>query len=142
MVPVIRCLAWLAAQLSELHGLKAIVWNAARTICAPTYFHDSVMSWIGGGPFPGFGLTALVLQDDGAMISEGLSLFTGQELRLDPALASDRSEGAKIALRLLHWMVENGKIEESMSLTGPTGETLVLEPVKEQRIVNVWKGSR
>ncbi|GAA0278125.1 hypothetical protein GCM10009127_18810 [Alteraurantiacibacter aestuarii] len=142
MIPVIRCLAWLAAQMSGLPGLKAIVWNAARTTCEPAYFHESVMRWISGGPFPGFGLTALVPQPDGAMISEGLTLFTGQELRLDRELASDKPQGAKVALRLIHWLVENGRIEQTMSLTGPSGETLVLEPVHEQGIVNVWRGSR
>ena len=142
MVPVLRCLAWLATQLAELEHLRAIVWKPARTICSPEYYRDTVGRWIGGGAFPGLGLTALVLQPDGSMISEGLALFTGQELRLDASLAEDKSEGAKVAVRLLHWLVENGKVDQSMSLTGPSGETLVLEPQPEQGMVRVWRGSR
>jgi len=38
--------------------------------------------------------------------------------------------------------VESGKIEETMSLNGPTGDTLVLEPHEDGGIVSVWRGSR
>ena len=141
MVPVIRCMAWLAALLSELPGVQAVVWNPARTTCSPAYFRDAVMRWIGGGPFPGLGLTGLIPQPDGSLLSEGLTLFTGQELRVAADLAQDPSEGAKIALRMLHWLVENGRVEENLSLTGPSGETLLLEPDGNLGIVRVWRGA-
>jgi len=142
MVPVLRCLAWLAAELSSLEHLRAIVWSPARTICGPTYFRDAVMRWIGGGAFPGLGLTALRPNTDGSLESEGLALFTGQELRLEPDHGHDQAQDAKVALRLLHWLVENGQVDQTMSLTGPMGETLLLEPRAEDGIVHVWRGSR
>ncbi len=141
MVPVIRCMAWLAAQLTELPGVQAVVWNPARTTCSPEYFRDAVMRWIGGGPFPSLGLTGLIPQPDGSLLSEGLTLFTGQELRIAASLAQDPSEGTKIALRMLHWLVENGRVEENLSLTGLYGETLLLEPDDNLAIVRVWKGA-
>ena len=76
------------------------------------------------------------------MRSEGLALFTGQELHVAPDIAQGGADGAKIALRMLHWLVENGRIRESMSLTGPSGETLLLEPDDKLGIVKVWRGSR
>ncbi len=142
MVPVVRSLAWLVVQLVELGNVQAINWSAASACSSPHYFCDSVMRWISGGAFPGLGLTALIPLADGSLQSEGLSLFTGQELRLDADLAPDRSEGAKIALRLLHWMVENGRIHKPISLTGPSGEPLLLEPIKEQGIVKARKGTQ
>ena len=142
MVPVLRCLAWLAAELASLENLQAIAWRPARTVCGPSYFRDVVMRWIGGGAFPGLGLTALVPQADGALVSEGLALFTGQELRLEAEPGTDQSQAAKVALRLLHWLVENGRVDQTMSLTGPSGETLLLEPRAEAGIVHVWRGSR
>ena len=142
MIPVLRCLAWLAGELCALDGLQAIQWSAARSLCGPAYFSEAVTRWIGGGAFPGLGLTALVWREDGAMQSEGLAMFTGQELVIDPAIACDRAQAAKLAVRMLHWLVENGKVEQSQSLTGPSGETLLLEPAREQGIVNLWKGSR
>jgi hypothetical protein len=142
MIPVIRCLAWLAAELATLDGLLGILWQPAHTVSAPAYFREGVTRWIGGGAFPGLGLTALVPQDDGSMISEGLALFTGQELVLDKAIAPDRAQAAKLAVRLLHWLVETGRIEQTQSLTGPSGETLMLEPDLQQGLVRVWSGSR
>lgn len=142
MVPVLRCLAWLAAELTGLEGLVAVAWRPARTICGPDYFRDAVTRWIAGGAFPGLGLTALVPQPDGALQSEGLSLFTGQELKLEPDPATDQQQAARVALRLLHWLVENGRVEQTVSLTGPSGETLLLEPDAEAGIVRVWRGSR
>ena len=58
----------------------------------------------------------------------------------DPAM--DQAQAGKVALRLLHWLVESGRVTETMSLTGPSGETLLLEPRPEQGIVCVWRGSR
>lgn len=142
MIPVLRCLAWLTAELAEIGQIKAIAWPPAGSVCEPAYFRESVTRWLGGGAFPGFGLTSLITQPDGSLRSRGLALFTGQELLLDADLAQDRTQGAKVALRLLHWLVESGKIEETMSLTGPTGDTLVLEPHEDEGIVSVWRGSR
>lgn len=142
LIPVVRCLAWLAAELSTLDGLAAVCWRSARSVCGPVYFHESIGRWLGGGAFPGLGLTALIACQDGSMASEGLALFTGQELHIDPRIAEDPAQAAKLAVRLLHWLVENGRLEESQSLIGPSGEALLLEPRREEGIVWVWRGSR
>lgn len=142
MVPVLRCLAWLAAEMAGLEHLRAIAWRPAHSICEPTYFQEVVTRWIGGGAFPGLGLTTLVPLANGSLRSEGLALFTGQELFLEADTAMDQATAGKVALRLLHWLVENGRVTETMSLTGPSGETLLLEPLPEQGFVRVWRGSR
>lgn len=142
MVPVLRRQAWLAAQLLALPGVQAVAWHAAESWCAPDYFRDSVLRWIAGGAFPGLGLTSLVPQPDGSMRSVGLTPFAGQELHLLPGLARDDAERAKIALRLLHWLVESGGFHERSTLTGPSGELLVLEPDTELGILNVRRDAR
>ncbi len=141
MFPVVRCLASLAAQLSNLEGVNAVAWHPARTFSAPDYFRRGVQSWIEGGAFPGLGLTALMTNPDGGMQTEGLVLFTGQELRLSPEMCADRAEAAKVALRLVNWLVEHGKIMQSFTFTGPSGETLELEPVDNFSILQVWRRS-
>ena len=141
MFPVVRCLALLAAQLSELDSIQAVAWHTARTFSAPDYFRRGVMNWIEGGVFPGLGLTALTTNPDGAMQTKGLSLFTSQELRLSPEMCADRTEAAKVALRLVNWLVEHGRIEQPFTFTGPAGETLELEPVDNFGIVQVWRRS-
>lgn len=142
MIPVIRCLAWLAGELATLEGMQGLVWKPARAVSSPAHFREGVSRWLGGGAFPGLGLTALVPMDDGTMVSEGLALFTGQELVVDRAIAEDRASAGKLAVRLLHWLVETGRIDHTQSLTGPSGETLMLEPDHHAGVVRVWRGSR
>ena len=137
MFPVLRCLAWLGALMADLPGVRAVAWHPARSYCEPEYFRTSVLRWIEGGVFPGLGLAALVPTADGGLQSEGLGLFIGQELRLSADLADDRAQGAKIALRLLNWLVENGRVVETSSMMGPSGQVLHLELEQNKQIIKV-----
>lgn len=139
MLPVVRMLAWLAAQLAKLPGTRAVAWHPARCWSAPHHFRDVVLRWIEGGVFPGFGLAAITPMADGGLQTEGLALFTGQELRIEPDMAADRAAAAKITLRLLHMLVENGWIDVAEQVTGPAGEKLRLEPSANGRFVRVWR---
>lgn len=140
LLPVVRGLALLAARLSELPGLQAIAWHPARCWSAPQHFHDSVTRWCEGGAFPALGLAGLRPTAEGGLQSEGLALFTGQELRLQRALTEDRAEAAKLAIRLLHWLVERGPLVEAEQLIGPDGEPLLLEPSGNGRFIAAWRG--
>lgn len=140
MPPVVRSLAQLGATLSALAAAEAIAWHPARTLCGPDYFREGVQRWIGGGVFPALGLTALAVAPDGGMQSEGLALFIGQELRLEPELMRDRAEGAKIGVRLIDYLVELGRIDHVRQIDGPDGQPLRLEPSTNGRFVRVWRG--
>lgn len=140
MLPVVRTLAWLSALLTGLPGVSAVAWHPARSWCAPAYYRDSVLRWIDGGVFPGLGLAALAPTADGGLQSQGLALFTGQEVRLEPELLEDRVAAAKIGLRLMHWMVENGRVDDTQVVPCPDGQPLRLEPAVNGRIVRVWRG--
>ena len=142
MFPVVRTLAMIAAQLVELDGVDAVAWHPARAVSDAGYFRRSVLRWIEGGAFPGLGLSALVPTDDGGLASEGLALFTGQELFLTPDVVSDKAEGAKIALRLLNWLVENGRVTEVLEFTGPSGEALRIEPTDDPGRVKLRRLTR
>ena len=136
MLPVVRGTAWLAARLAGLPKVQAVAWHPARTWSGPQHFRESVIRWVEGGAFPGLGLTALTPTPEGGLQSEGLALFTGQELRLERRLMADRAAGARLALRLLHWLVENGKLEGEAEVTGPSGEPLLLGPSASGRFVD------
>lgn len=136
MLPVVRGMAWLMARLAHMPFVQAVAWHPARTWCSPGHFSDSVIRWAEGGPFPGLGLTALAPTPEGGLQSEGLSLFTGQELRVEPQLVTDRAAGARLALRMLHWLVENGRLTDPVTLAGPGGEALVLDPSPSGRFVS------
>lgn len=140
MLPVTRGLASLAARLSELPGGAAVIWHPARCLSDAKPFRDGVQRWCKGGAFPGLGLVALAVEPDGALLSEGLTLFIGQELRIEPELALDREAAAtRLAVRLLHRLAENGRLQGPERVVGPDGTWLRLEPSANRRFVRVWK---
>lgn len=137
--PVVRALAGLAARLAGLPDIRAVAWHPAGSWCEPVYFRESVTRWLDGGVFPGLGLAAFEARPDGSIESRGLALFTGQEVRLDPTIAEDRAEATKTGLRLLHWLVDHGRLNGPDSVLGHDGRQLRLEPAASGRIVNVWR---
>ncbi len=141
MFPVVRCLAMLGALISQLPNIEAVAWHRARSFSEPVYFRTSVLGWIDGGAFPGLGLTSLAPTKAGGLQSEGLAIFTGQELELAPELVPDNAAGVKLALRLLHWMIEHGRVSQAQLLTGPLGEALRIEPLGTGGIVKVLRNA-
>lgn len=139
MAPVLRTLAWIAAQLTELRGVHAVAWQPARSWSHPRQFRDAVLNWVQGGAFPAFSLAALAPAPDGGLQSEGMALFTGQELRLEPELTSDRAEAGRQAVRLLHWLYEHGKVTGTEHATLSSGVNVRLEPSGNGRFVRAWK---
>jgi hypothetical protein len=140
MAPVTRTLAWLGASLASLDGVEAVAWHPARSWCAADFFREGVTRWIEGGVFPALGLTALAVAPDGGMQSEGLALFIGQELRIEPELTADKAGAAKIGVRLIDRLVEGGRVDAPQRLNGPDGLPLRLEPSANGRFVRVWRG--
>jgi hypothetical protein len=139
MPPLVRSMAWVAAILAALPGARAVAWHPARCWCAPQQFRESVLRWIEGGVFPAFSLAALAPTPDGGMQTEGLALFTGQELRLEAEVAENAAAGARLGLRLLHMLAEQGRVAAPETLTGPDGQRLRIEPSPNGRFVRVWK---
>ena len=140
ILPIIRSLAWLGAVLSQLEGIEAVCWHPARCWSAPNVYREAVLQWIEGGVFPGLILTSLHAMPDGGLQSEGLDVLTGQELRLEPDLAVDRATGAKLAVRLLDFLVVHGRVESADRVVGPDGTPLRLEPSGNGQFVRVWRG--
>ena len=141
MQPVVRALAGLTARLTGLSKTAAVVWHPARCWSLPHQFRDSVDRWLSGGVFPAFSLAALGPMPDGGMQSEGLSLFTGQELRLEPELLQDRAAGGRIGLRLLHWLAERGAIDGPEDFEIPDIAALRIEPSANGSFVRAWKAA-
>ena len=130
MVPVVRGCVALGAALAAQTDAVAVVWIPARSAMAPDYFAATIGDWLGGGAFPALGLTALVPGEAG-MASEGLAFFTGQEIDVR---ASEPVQASRIAVRLIHTLVDHGPLTAATSLTGPDGESLVAEPGDGSRV--------
>ena len=128
MLPVVRVLAGLGAQLAGLPGAVAVCWNPARCWMPTAYFCKVVDNWLAEGPFPALGLTSLERESDGSIVSVGLALLTGQELRFAPDAKLIPADIARIAVRLIHALIETGPLMSQHSFVGPDRETLLVTP--------------
>lgn len=141
LLPVVRVMTGVAAALLGLAEVRAVVWHPAATALEPTLFATAIDAWLAGGAFPALGLTALVRDPDGAVRSDGLSFFTGQELRVEPTCGKTPGDSGKIAIRLVHRLVGGEPVLSRQELAGPGGERLIAEPREGGRVVRVWRRS-
>lgn len=137
MLPVVRILAGLGAELARLPGVAAIHWHPSDCWMAVDYYRRVVGNWLQGGAFPALGLTSLQRGKDGAMVSAGLALLTGQELRFEPDRTLTPAAVARVAVRLIHSLIETGPVQHRYEAEGPEGEKLVIEPVRRGRQLRV-----
>ena len=137
LLPVVRMLAGLGVALSTLPGALAVCWGPAGTCMAPDYYQRVVGNWLAGGAFPALGLTMLHRTADGAMESRGLAFMTGQELRFEPDRRLVAAAVARIAMRLIHSLIESGPLTQPADFSGPDGERLRLEPIRNGRQLRV-----
>lgn len=141
MMPVVRTMCWLGAQLSELPGVKALAWHPAGSYISPPYFRSSIMHWLEDGPFPALGLMALKSTPDGGMQSVGMAFFTGQEIRIEPELADDRTVATRLAAMLIGKLLDEGRLDREKNTELPNGNRLLLQPSPNGRFVRVWPAS-
>lgn len=131
MQPVIRTLAGIGVRLCTLPGVLSAVWRPAQAWMTPVYFQKVVGKWLAGGPFPALGLTTLERAGDGAIYTRGLALMTGQELRFSPDARLGAADVARIAVRLVHALIDADPVVDAHQFTGPDGETIDVAPMAD-----------
>ena len=138
---IMKALCQVAAALGKrLAGLEAYLWPAANSLIAPELFRGSIERWVKVGVFPTPGLIVCRNEIDGALLSEGLAFFTGQELRLEPDLIDDPDIAVRLAARLVGMLVQRSKLTKAEEVIGPDGNMLRLKPSKNGRYIRVWRG--
>lgn len=139
LLPVMLTMAGLATHLVALAGVAAVAWHPARCAMAPEAFAAAITRWRKGGAFPALGLTALSCDGDGAVRSEGLAFFIGQELWIDPLIGENAAARGNIATRLINQLVGSHSIHHPFETTGPNGETISVVPAGNDGILRVWR---
>lgn len=138
LLPVVRALAGLAANLALNLPLAAVAWHASETWLEPRYFSRAVLSWLGGGTFPAPGLIALLPASGDGISSRGLAHFTGQEIQLAPAPGETQADTMKLAARAVDHLVRRGKLTRIEELRC-AGVSLLAEPSQFSDLVWVWR---
>ena len=137
MVPLVRVMLAIALAFTELPALRAVSWHPAATWIDPGYFGRIMANWLAGGPFPVLGLAAMAREPGGAVRSEGLRFFTGQEVRVEGHKGETTAETVKLAVRAADLLVRAGRLEEPQELTGPEGTRLLAAPSADGETVEL-----
>lgn len=127
LLPVVRTMLAIAANLALHLPVKVVCWRPAACWMDARYFARVTLTWLSGGAFPALGLTALRRRDDGLFASSGLAFFVGQELLLEPPPGEPAAETVKLGGRVIDHILRHGAVQETQTLPGPSGERLVLE---------------
>ncbi|WP_054109526.1 hypothetical protein [Novosphingobium sp. AAP83] len=113
LLPVIRVAAALTGCLAKIAQPRAICWVPARNAVAPELFNRAVQPWLEGGPFPAIALASLQANESGAIATTGLKFLIGQEFTLSGSPGTSREHLARVAVRLIDWLVAHGPIAEA-----------------------------
>ncbi len=113
LLPVIRVATALAASLANFVQPRAICWIPARNAIVPELFNRAVKPWLEGGPFPAIALASIHRNASGEMATTGLKFLIGQEFTLSGGSGTSREHLARVAVRLIDWLVAHGPITEA-----------------------------
>lgn len=139
MLPALRGLIGIGARLAAMPGVRAVCWSPAQTWIDPAFFTRVVDAWLDGGPFPALGLTMLVAQPNGALLSQGLGFLIGQELRMEPDRAVAQDAMAQLAIRLIDRLVEEGPLPEAREFAIDDHARLLAVPVDDGKELRVMR---
>lgn len=140
MPPVVRAMCEIAANLCRSLPVQAVSYEPPRTLMEPGYFMRTIESWLGGGPFPALGLTALIPASDGSVRSQGLSHFLGYEVQLQPAADDTPPETLRSGIRLVDHLVRFGVPGEPTTIELDGGESISIEPSRFGKLLLAWRG--
>jgi hypothetical protein len=139
-MPVMRAMMALAADLvRHFDDLAAVSWGPARSAIGRRFFESVTSAWLDGGPFPALGLTAFSEAPDGALQSVGLAFWTGQELRIEPPISTDKVAATRLGIRLVNHLVIAGPLADDDRIMAPDGTRLVLRLSRNRALVSVWR---
>lgn len=141
LMPVVRMMVGLAADLALQLPVTAVCWHPALSWMEPKYFGRVVVQWLSGGSFPVLGLTGVRRQPNGAVASSGLSYFIGQEVWLADEEGETASETVQLAARIIDHLVREGPISKPEMVWSAKGEALALEPSLDGRTVMVSRSA-
>ncbi len=135
--PMVMAGAMLVQHVLRIKDAAAVVWCPIGSAMEARYFVQIIDDWLEGGTFPSLGLTAFRQAPDGGLHSHGLALFTGQELRLPPAIARHGAKALSLGARLIDRLVENEPVRAPLEIEDDNGRVLALVPSSNARFVIV-----
>lgn len=123
--------------LSSFGGI-GVCWVPAEGVYSGVALASNLKVWAERGEMPVHLFARFRRTLDGAVQSQGLSFFTGQEFRIEPSLAGDDNDG--LARLIFSHLFYTGALLETAQLVAPDGHALRLKPTENGRYIRVWPG--
>ena len=137
-LPVAKCMMALAREMiRHFKELQAVVWAPSRSAIGRRFFESSITAWLEGGPFPALGLTVFTEAPDGALQTEGLAFWIGQELRIEQSLATDKVYATRLGVRIINQLILVGGLDAAERMMAPDGTQLFMRPSPNRRFIRV-----
>lgn len=102
--------------LAGFDGCLAVAWSPAASLMGRDYFVKTSENWLAGGAFPVLGLVALRPEEDGTMVSRGLTAISGYEVVVAPSDQMVRADQAKLAIRFIDHIVREGPLQSGETI--------------------------
>lgn len=134
-LPLVRAGAAIVRRVLEIGDPVAVVWRPIGSMMEKGYFTDMADEWLQGGAFPALGLASFRDAPDGGLHSHGLTYFTGQELRLVPAIAEQGDRAVALGAGLVEKLVEHGALKAPIEVRNFDGRKMRLAPSANGRFV-------
>lgn len=139
-IPIVKAMWNMAAGLVEtLPHCEIVVWQHSGAALKPQTFREMAADWEDKLVLPMNGLVQFVDEIDLGIKTRGLAFFTGQELRIEPELTSDRDWARRLGMRLADTLIVRRKLSEIEEFAGLDGSRLRLTPSQNGKFVRVWR---
>ena len=118
--------------------LEGFSWSTARNTVVPSHFADLFERWDAGEALPAELFVTFRKDLDEGLSSLGLSLFTDQELRIEPDAAEAIPDAGRLAMRIAGQLIAMGPLSDPQDFATPDGRNLRLEASPNGRFVRAF----
>ncbi len=124
-LPVFETLVEAGRILGKALQAKAIGWNASRNAMGFDYYDDAVQRFVNGGVFPVLGFVGLMDIANNIYETEGLSGFSGYELRLNALPDLPVNIAMRILVRLVNDIIMQGDFAMGDAIPGYADDVII-----------------
>jgi hypothetical protein len=134
---IIQAVLGAGQKLGVSCGASGAVWHPAGIVSGFDYFSEVVADYLAGGAFPVLAMVNFKAEDDGTIISTGLSLLSGQELQV-AAAELNQDEIMRRVVRVAHDVAVNGPVYSPVKLAGIEPDEIVeLDPSSDSGLLKM-----
>ena len=140
LLPIVRVMIGIAAELTRLDNVKAVIWEPSACAIRPQSFSSLGKSWLKGSAFPVGGLIVIETIDGNRVRSKGLRWFAGHEVEIASSKAGDLPVLSRLLGKVIERITEQGAAPSLGFLAGLELEAIGL-PVPGSPILRLSKSA-